>query len=513
MDNCFENNINAKLKAKGIDKRWQTAYNCMHIPATCIIGYSKEGDPEAAAISTRWLYEKWTNPTQFKAWTGFMPSTSKSGEVEILKAAGGKVFQFENMPTEGFRLVLRQDGRYERWDTDSRCGILRSNGQCASPQKQGSRVYMTPTVEVRDPRGWTFIMSVDQLVELLAEGEKRELECNGLNLPGPLVYVFSNSGFTLDFPDGKLASNALSDEEVLECKSSAKKTRQAAEPEFGKVYVNAEGTRYLCIGKLPKLVVSHQKQKDLETTMVDEMYDILHDALYVPGWHNDLTRAQHLKGAKSKLSVVARTAVQSFLNKNNPESFMPWNDEDYVKAVKDLRKQLSDACCWTFIKLGNKRDDTRDLDSTYYQAAPEELACRHAFFDKAEIDSIFNGKSVSYSCPWLYFMENVKQTTSLAEARDLATCKTSTNMRFTDYTTYKHPYAVVTAEQMLKAANERKQWLLQCLAAFETLFPIERPNVRDIEEYAETVDDKLAANPNLWKLVFPARWEDISLAV
>lgn len=63
MDNCFENKINAKLKAKGIDKRWQSAYNCMHIPATCIIGYSKEGDPEAAAVSTRWLYEKWTNPT------------------------------------------------------------------------------------------------------------------------------------------------------------------------------------------------------------------------------------------------------------------------------------------------------------------------------------------------------------------------------------------------------------------------------------------------------------------
>ena len=241
METALEEALSKRLGRRDMSK-W------LHVPAEIVVGMAQQAGAAGAAVSARWMKDTWTSDYAFKSWTGYAPSTSRSGQTEIMKAASGKVFSVANEPMSGFKLVNWQDEASDWWNDDSGCGVLDSKDRlCVSKVKRSEEAYYDPVLVVEDPRGWRVMVAAQQVLRLLASSKQR---LDGLELPGPLVYVFSRQGFTLDFPDGQTASKAILDKDLQEIVDSIKAKRAAAEPKLGEVYV-ADSKRLMYIGKLP----------------------------------------------------------------------------------------------------------------------------------------------------------------------------------------------------------------------------------------------------------------------
>lgn len=231
MDNALLNGFSERLGTEKAEK-W------LHVPKAVVVGRSKDG-LKLAAVSARWLKDSWTGKSQFEAWCGFAPSVSRSGTKEILKAASGLVEEVENVPTSGFKLSLalnyseRIEGK--RRVRQTRQPILLPDFTCSTCYASYSmfNLYSHPVIAVEDPRGWAVMVSQAQVIKLMAS--RKCASEDRLELPGPLVYVFSKKGFTIDFPDGELAGAAIDDKAVDIVRKEAASSKKAAELKVGKI--------------------------------------------------------------------------------------------------------------------------------------------------------------------------------------------------------------------------------------------------------------------------------------
>ena len=55
--------------------------------------------------SCRFMLNKWTDMNLFEKMTGFRPTNMVNKEKEIKKMLTGSVFEIENVPTSGFKLI------------------------------------------------------------------------------------------------------------------------------------------------------------------------------------------------------------------------------------------------------------------------------------------------------------------------------------------------------------------------------------------------------------------------
>lgn len=65
--------------------------------------------------SCRFMLNKWTDINLFERMTGFRPTNMVNKEKEIKKMLSGSVFEIENVPTSGFKLIdIKNDSLYEQ---------------------------------------------------------------------------------------------------------------------------------------------------------------------------------------------------------------------------------------------------------------------------------------------------------------------------------------------------------------------------------------------------------------
>lgn len=487
MDICLEELLKKRFDGESCN-HWT------HVPSKIIVGWS-DCESTSAAISARWMHDTWTSASMFKSWTGFLPSTSRSGATEILKAANGKIQDIDNVPTDGFKLVCRDSDELE---DRTGCGMLLPNCDIAQPFKQGYREYKDAIVEVEDPRGWTFYMTVAQLVSLRSTYDKPLI---GLDIPGPLVYVFTKYGFTVDFPDGKIAKNAMKDEDILATKQAVVKTRKDFKPILGTIYVR-DGVRLMSLGYTPKLNMSRKHVESvLDQHLVNTMEKVMSTAYE--------KKCNGMSGyCKTLLKQLMTNAVQ-WMKKGNAYALFPWQDEDYVKAINSMKEQLDTNNLCTFVRLGEvrttkymKMENTIRLDRDPYDLAVfgrEADIVNGLRYDNV---NMFRGSFLDYDLDETFLKQMANK-----DASDLSLMPKSKDNkllaweRCTAYeSTYK--YADVTADCMLVAVDKRVAWLKKVINTFESVFPTKEPN-KTIEEWAAEMDILLDGNIRMLRILMP----------
>lgn len=251
---------NVLLKSFGESFGTEEVAEWLHVPKAVIVGRSKDGS-KLAAISARWLKDTWTGKSSFETWCGFAPSISKSGTKEVLKAASGLVEEVENVPTSGFKLSLAlnysefMQGRGAAQPTRQPILMPDCTLSACGASFANRFAYTKPVIAVEDPRGWAVMVSQAQVVKLLAE--RACSSADRLELPGPLVYVFSKDGFTIDFPDGELARAAIDDDGVDAVKKAAARCKKAVVLEVGQICTDVSKHRQMAyLGMFPQDLTS-----------------------------------------------------------------------------------------------------------------------------------------------------------------------------------------------------------------------------------------------------------------
>ena len=485
MDICLEELLKKKFAGKGFDK-WT------HVPNKIIVGMSTH-ESTCAAVSARWMHDVWTCASMFKSWTGYMPSTSRSGATEILKAANGNIQEIANVPTNGFKLIYKESQSHSK----TGIGMLLPSGKTATPFKQGYRDYKDPIVEVKDPRGWTFFMSVAQVLNLRAAYSKPLV---GLDLPGPLVYVFTKYGFTVDFPDGKLAKDAMHDEDIINTKQAVAQLRKDFKPEVGTIYVR-NGIRYMSLGCAPKLNMSRKNvEAVLDQRLVNSMEAVLTEVL---------ERKNCNFHCGYLLKELMTNAIEDMSKSTCNSPRFPWQDEEYIKAIAAMREQLDTKSLCTYAKLGHSNME-------YYKPQPskEDKDKSDMIVFGEEADLVNNTDSVDYMHISVYrgsFLDYDLSNTALTQmplkdASDMSMMPTTDNNKLIieEVGSYPRKYKYVNVDEklVLQAIDKRVTWFKKVIDLFDEVFPTKAPN-NSIEDWAAEMDKKLDGNVSLLQMLMP----------
>lgn len=342
-------------------------------------------------------------------------------------------------------------------------------------------------------------MTVAQLVSLRSAYDKPLI---GLDIPGPLVYVFTKYGFTVDFPDGKIARNAMKDEDILATKQAVVQTRKDFKPILGTIYVR-NGVRLMSLGYTPKLNMSRKHVDSvLDQHLVDKMEKVMSTA-------HEKKRNGMPDYCKSLLKQLMTNAVQ-WMKKGNAYAMFPWQDEDYVKAIKSMKAQLDTNNLCTFVKLGDA-NTAKYIDkenTTRFSNDPYELAVFGREVDivngvRYDNANTYRGSFLDYDLDGTFLRQMTNK-----DASDLSLMPKSKNNKLLVWEGYNssynsvYKYADVTADCMLVAIDKRVAWLKKVINTFERVFPIKEPN-KTVEDWAAEIDQLLDGNIGILRILMP----------